>query len=129
MSDIHPESPNTSRRSRALVWAVGVVALVAALCGLLYAFLIPGLSSARTEAPAAETLIATWLLHQSVPNDIKASVNPLGSDPADVTAGRDLYRRNCEICHAYDGSGKTSIGAGQYPHPPALRSAVMAMSD
>jgi predicted CXXCH cytochrome family protein len=106
--------------------------VVAALLGVasLYALVIPGLSSARTEAPAAETLVATWLLHQSVPNDVKSNVNPLGSDPADVTAGRDLYRRNCELCHAYDGSGKTSIGAGEYPHPPALASAaVKAMPD
>ena len=115
---------------RALGWLSFIV--VAAMLGLgaLYVVVVPGLSSARTEAPAAETVIATWLLHQSVPNDVKASVNPVGSDPADVTAGRDLYRRNCEICHAYDGSGKTSIGAGQYPHPPALASAaVTAMPD
>ena len=32
---------------------------------------VPGLSSARTEPPAAETAIATWLLHQSVPTAAK----------------------------------------------------------
>jgi len=115
---------------RALGWLSFIV--VAAMLGLgaLYVVVVPGLSSARTEAPAAETLVATWLLHQSVPNDVKAIVNPLGADPADVTAGRDLYRQNCEICHAYDGSGKSRIGAGEYPHPPALASAaVKAMPD
>jgi predicted CXXCH cytochrome family protein len=130
MSDIHPESPNTSRRSRALVWAVGVVALVAALCGLLYAFLIPGLSSARTEPPAAETLIATWLLHQSVPDDAKKRTNPLKDDSASIAVGHELYREKCETCHAYDGGGKTTIGGNQYPRPPALRSfAIQTTSD
>jgi len=73
-----------------------------------------------------ETVIATWLLHQSVPDEAKYSVNPLGADPADITAGRDLYRAKCEVCHAYEGGGKTSIGAGEYPRPPALRSAAIA---
>ena len=39
--------------------------------------------------------------------------NPLGADAADVAAGRDLFRQNCEICHGYDGSGKTRIGGGR----------------
>ena len=41
-----------------------------------------------------ETILATWLLHQSVPSEAKVMTNPLGSDPADVTAGRDLFGRN-----------------------------------
>jgi hypothetical protein len=93
---------------------------------VLYALLIPGLSQARSEPPAVEVAIATWLLHQSVPNAAKIAVNPLGTDPADVSAGRDLYRQKCEVCHAYDGSGQTALAPGQYPRPPALRSAALA---
>ncbi len=113
-----------------LVWAC-VIAVAAVLgLGSFYVVLIPGLSSARTEAPTVEVTIATWLLHRSVPSEIKATANPLEDDPADVTAGRDLYRQKCEICHGYDGGGKTTIGAGQYPRPPALSSAaVQAMPD
>ena len=89
-----------------LMWA-GLIIMVAALgAGAFYLFIVPGLSSARTEAPAAEVTIATWLLHHSVPGEMKSAVNPLGADPADVTAGRDLYREKCELCHGYDGSGK-----------------------
>jgi predicted CXXCH cytochrome family protein len=112
-----------------ILWGSLIVVAIVVVLGPLYALLVPGLSSARSEPPAAETMIATWLLHQSVPNAAKMMTNPLRSDPADVTAGRELYREKCELCHAYDGSGKTSIGAGQYPRPPPLRSAVMAMSD
>ena len=130
MSNIHPESPNKSRRSRVLIWAVGVVAVVAALGGSLYAFLIPGLSSALQEPPAAETLIATWLLHQSVPDDARKRANPLKGNSASIAAGHGLYREKCETCHAYDGGGKTTIGGNQYPRPPALRSfAIQATSD
>ena len=107
---------------------VGVVALIL-LAGVLYERIVPGLSSARTEPSSAETAIATWLLHQSVPEAAKQRTNPLGTDPADIAAGRDLFREKCEACHAYDGSGKTQIGGGEYPRPPALRTAVASISD
>jgi predicted CXXCH cytochrome family protein len=117
-------------RKRLFVWTSFVVVVIAVGLGALYALVVPGLSRARTEPPAAETAIATWLLHQSVPTAAKMTANPLGADPADVSAGRDLYRQKCELCHAYDGSGKTSLASGQYPRSPALRSAaVAAMSD
>ena len=111
-------------------WLLGACIVAALGGGALYVLALPGLSSARTEAPAAEVAIATWLLHESVPHAQASAVNPLGADQADVTAGRDLYRQKCEICHGYDGSGKTTLGAGQYPHPPALAdAAVQAMPD
>src|SRR5581483_10481180 len=58
--------------------------------------------------------------------------NPLARhvDVADVEAGHEVYRKKCEICHAYNGSGKTEIGAGQYPRPPDLRNlTIQKMSD
>jgi hypothetical protein len=65
-----------------------------------------------------ESGIATWLLHRSVPVQAKARTNPLANDPAEIAAGSDLFRQKCEICHAYDGGGKTEIGSGEYPRPP-----------
>src|SRR6202035_4974592 len=60
----------------------------------------------------------------------KARTNPLRSDRAEIAAGRDLFSQKCEACHGYDGGGKTEIGSGQYPRPPALRSMdVASMSD
>ena len=130
MSNIPPESAKKSRRNRAVIWTVGVIVALAALGGSLYAIFVPGLSSALQEPPAAETLIATWLLHQSVPDDARKRINPLKDDPASIAAGHELYREKCETCHAYDGGGKTTIGGNQYPRPPALRSfAIQATSD
>jgi predicted CXXCH cytochrome family protein len=110
---------------RLLFWASFLVIVVAIALASLYALFVPGLSQARTEPPAVEVAIATWLLHQSVPGAAKMAANPLGADPADVSAGRDLYRQKCEVCHAYDGSGQTALAPGQYPRPPALRSAAV----
>jgi hypothetical protein len=94
-----------------------------------YFFVLPGLSVARKDPPVLETSIATWLLHHSVPTSDKQRVNPLGRDVADIIAGRELFRQKCATCHAYDGGGKTEIGAGTYPRPPALRILVASLSD
>ena len=115
---------------RFLVVALIAVVVIVAGAGALYQWLVPGLSSARTEPGPVETSVATWLLHRSVPEQEKARVNPLASDPAEIAAGRDLFGQKCEVCHAYDGGGKTEIGSGEYPRPPALRSMdVASMSD
>jgi mono/diheme cytochrome c family protein len=90
------------------------------LVGAAYRMVVPGLSSARSEPPGLEVAVATWLLHHSVPEAERTIANPLGTDRADIAAGRDLFKQKCEICHAYDGSGKSEIGAGEYPRPPAL---------
>jgi len=82
--------------------------------------------------PALEASVARWLLHHTVPASFRAMRNPLNTAAGspDVSAGHEVYRSKCELCHAYDGSGKTEIGSGQYPRPPDLRSAdVQRMSD
>jgi len=106
------------------IWCFLMVAAMAAILGFLYTKVVPGLSSARTEPPAAETILATWLLHRSVPFGDKTRVNP-APDPSDAAAGKDLYREKCETCHAYDGGGKTPIGSNEFPRVPTLRSAAI----
>jgi predicted CXXCH cytochrome family protein len=106
-----------------------VIAILGVLVAAVYFLVLPGLSSARGEPPELETNVATWLLRHSVPAADKQKVNPLRKDIADITAGRDLFRVKCESCHAYDGAGKTELGAGVYPRPPVLRTLVTSLSD
>ena len=110
-----------------LIVVVGLVTLGA----LGYVLVLPGLSVARQEASPVEMVAATWLLHQSVPATAKAAKNPLGlhPDPAAVIAGKDLFAQKCESCHAYDGRGKTELGAGEFPHPPMLHVIMPTLSD
>ena len=111
--------------------ALSAVLAMLALAGVLYEWIVPGLSVARRDPSPLEAAIATWLLHQSVPEDAKRAANPLGAnpDPAALSAGHDLFTQKCEVCHAYDGGGKTEVGSGQYPRPPALRLNVASMLD
>ncbi|MDP9012724.1 MAG: c-type cytochrome [Pseudomonadota bacterium] len=108
---------------------LGLVIAAIAVLGASYFLLLPGFSSARAEPPVFETRVATWLLRHSVPGSAKNIANPLAEDTSAVAAGQTLFREKCETCHAYDGSGKTEVGAGTYPRPPALRSLVTSMSD
>ncbi|MGH6812050.1 MAG: c-type cytochrome [Methylocella sp.] len=114
------------RKAMAAAIAVAVV-LSGAVA--LYMFALPGFSSARPQPPEIEVAIAMWLLRHSVPATARRQHNPLGPDAADVAAGRDLFRQDCEICHGYDGSGRTRIGEGEYPRPPILRSLIASMTD
>ena len=119
-------------RNKALKVTLVSIAVIAAILGGLYAFIVWEGSSAREDAPALEARIAQWLLHRTVPGSFRALKNPLSTaaGSADVSAGEGVYRGKCELCHGYDGSGKTEIGSGQYPRPPGLRSAdVQRMSD
>src|ERR1700722_4510801 len=117
---------------RVLKIAGASVLVIIGLCIGLYTLVMWEGSSAREDAPALEASVAQWLLHYTVPADVRAMKNPLDvrSGSADVEAGHAVYTQKCEICHAYDGGGKTEIGSGEYPRPPDLRStAVQRMSD
>jgi predicted CXXCH cytochrome family protein len=118
------------KRRLAIILSVIVVALLVTTIAL-YQLIVPGLSVARAEPSALEVQIATWLLRASVPAAAKNLANPLGQkpEPSAVAAGSDLFRQKCEICHAYDGAGKTEIGSGAFPRPPALRVVAASMSD
>jgi predicted CXXCH cytochrome family protein len=111
--------------------AVAIVIVLLAVVGAAYAFLLPGLSVARQEPSGVEVEIATYLLHHSLPASAINAVNPLGAhpDPAAVRAGHDLFTQKCEACHAYDGGGKTEIGANTFPRPPVLHQAAATMTD
>jgi predicted CXXCH cytochrome family protein len=107
------------------------IAIIVMVVGGLYALVIWEGSSAREDAPRLEVAVAQWLLHHTVPSAFRSMKSPIdAAADAEVEAGHQVYVQKCEICHAYDGAGKSEIGSGQYPRPPDLRSAdVQRMSD
>lgn len=111
-------------------WLLAIVVVVLAGAAAFHS-LLPGLSVARREPSRLETNVATYLLRHSIPEAAAAAKNPLAAHPdaANLRAGHDLYAKKCEVCHAYDGRGKTEIGANTFPRPPSLRLAVQAMPD
>ena len=106
-----------------------ILVVLAVLLTVVDVLVIPGLSVARTEPTQLEVQIATWLLRNSVPASARNMANPLKDDQAAIAAGTDLFRQKCEVCHGYDGSGKTEIGSGAFPRPPALRTTILSLTD
>ena len=98
----------------------GILAL-AGICALIafvgYHFVVSGGLIARRKPSTFETFVARRLIDWSVPNTARTLKNPLGDTGAAAAAGRELYQKNCEACHGYDGSGRTAAGGGMYPPP------------
>jgi predicted CXXCH cytochrome family protein len=122
-------TPPGPARGRGRMILVIVLAVIVVLAAVFYLAVLPGFSVANQDPSAIETHVATWLLKHSVPAKAAQAVNPLGKDVADIMAGRDLFTEKCEICHAYDGGGRTQMGAGDYPRPPVLRTLARSMTD
>ena len=120
--------------TRSAAWKVAAIlaAGIALVLVVLYGVIVTEGSSTREQAPELETSVAQWLLRHTVPGNQRALANPLdtAADSPDVAAGQQVYRSKCELCHGYEGAGRTEIASGQYPHAPDLRgAAVQGMSD
>ena len=109
---------NKSMRKRIFIF--GILGIGCVLAGGFYHYIKTGGLSARQKPSAVERFLAQGLVDLSIPKAVKTLKNPLDGAGADVAAGRELYQKNCEACHGYDGNGKTTLGGGIYPPPPGL---------
>ncbi len=116
------KSPLLKRFLLALAGA-GIVFAVA--CGALYHYVISGGLIARQKPSALETFVAHNLVDLSIPKDAKTLKNPITA--TDPVVGHELYQKNCEVCHGFDGQGNTSASAGLYP--PPLNLGRLALAD
>ncbi len=122
----------TTPRKKALLLMTSVLGLALIIGVGLYLPVILQSGSARQEPPLAEAAFARWVVRQTVPEQVRRLKNPLdtAAESPDVSAGRIVFRAKCESCHAYNGSGKTEVSAGEYPRPLDLRGrTVQAMTD
>jgi predicted CXXCH cytochrome family protein len=112
-----------SFRKGAALSAAIVVVVLALATGALYRYIVSGGLIARQKPLALEAMVTRWMLQVSLPKAAKIQKNPLLADVGseDVSAGQELYKQKCEICHSYDGSGKGDMGVGLYPPPLDLR--------
>ena len=90
---------------------------------VLYHYIVSGGLRARQTPSALETALAQRLVNFSIPNQTKTLKNPLNDSATgpDAAAGHAQYQTHCEVCHGYDGGGKTVASGGLYPQPLDLR--------
>lgn len=93
-----------------------------------YRYITAGGMRARQKPTVIESYVAAELVKLSIPAGTKDARNPLDAhaSSADVAAGRELYQKDCVVCHGTDGAGPTSAGSGLFPPPPSLQPAALA---
>ncbi len=112
-----------SFRRRVFRGAIVLVILCALALALVYHYIVSGGMRARQRPSTLESFVAQKLVNLSIPREARNLTNPVSDSASggDVAAGHELYRKDCEVCHAYDGSGKTAASGGLYPPPLDLR--------
>ena len=77
--------------------------------------------SARPTPGAIETRGARSLRRLAVPADLRGRTNPESKTVEVLDQVRAHFAKQCAICHANNGSGKTEIGGNMYPPAPDMR--------
>ena len=87
----------------------------------VYFFIVSGNAPVATAAPPMpfETMLAHKALNARIGKEMPSSV-PMQADDATLTAGAEVYRHHCGICHGLPGQPEGGFAKGMFPHPPKL---------
>ena len=87
----------------------------------VYFYFSSGNAPVATSAPPMpfEHQLARMALHARLDKEMPKSV-PIAADEAAYTAGAQIYKDNCAVCHGLPGQPQTNIAKGMFPHPPKL---------
>jgi mono/diheme cytochrome c family protein len=105
-------------------WAIVAITIaVVIMLGGAFGFSYVKSTGLRAKAHPGkfETYIAGRALELAYPAGVKDMRNPVQATSDVLSAARDHFARDCAVCHANDGSGKSETGSGLYPPPPDLR--------
>jgi mono/diheme cytochrome c family protein len=100
--------------------AITCVGVLLAVLVLSYVFLSSEGLSARKKPGNFEYAVANFAMGLSIPAESKKLKNPLTPDSQVLAEARKHYKEHCAVCHAEDGSGKTTLAAGLSPEVPDL---------
>lgn len=97
-----------------------IIGLIVIPCAVYYYF-ASGSAPVATAAQAMpfEKSMAKKALHVRVEKEMPKSV-PIAADDATYTAGAQLYRANCAVCHGLPGQPEGNLSRGMFPYPPQL---------
>ena len=97
-----------------------VLGLVAVPLGLYWYFANGNAPVATAAAPMPfEKMLARKAQHAVIEREMPRNV-PIQGDEANFTAGAQVYRDNCAVCHGLPGQPRTAVAKGMFPVPPAL---------
>ena len=91
----------------------GVVIGVVVVPLVVYFYFSTGMAPVATAAPAMpfEKTFARMALHARLDKEMPKDV-PVTADEAAYTAGAQIYKDHCAVCHGLPGQAQTAIASG-----------------
>jgi len=88
---------------------------------LVYVYFVTGRAPVATSAQAMpfEKMLAHKALNARVEKEMPKSA-PFAPDESTYTAGAQVYRQHCAVCHGLPAASPSPIAKGMYPKPPQL---------
>jgi thiosulfate dehydrogenase len=102
-------------------FVVGLIVGLVAVPLVVYFYFSTGIAPVATTAPPMpfEKMFARMALHARLDKEVPKSV-PVAADEAAFTAGAQVYKEHCAVCHGLPGVSQSAIAAGMFPKPPKL---------
>lgn len=102
-------------------FVVGLIIGLAIIPICVYFYFSTGMAPVATAANAMpfEKTAARMALHARVEKEAPKTV-PITADEAAYSAGAQIYKEHCAVCHGVPGTPQTAIAQGMFPKPPKL---------
>jgi len=102
-------------------FVIGLILGVLVVPVFVYWYFASGSAPVATSAPEMpfEHALARVALHARMDKEMPKSV-PISADEAAYTAGAQIYKEQCAVCHGLPGQPQTAIAKGMFPKPPIL---------
>jgi len=99
----------------------GLIVGIIAVPAIVYLYFSTGMAPIATAAPPMpfEKTFARMALHAHLNKEIPTTV-PIQADDAAYTAGAQVYKDHCAVCHGVAGQPQSAIAKGMFPKPPKL---------
>src|SRR5512146_2766892 len=101
-------------------FVLGIIVTLLCIAAGVVIYFAGGFAPVATSAQAMpfERQLANMALARRVDKQAPKSV-PIAWDEANLTAGANLYKENCAVCHGLPGQKDvTAIPRGMFPKPP-----------
>lgn len=84
-----------------------------------YFYFSRGFAPVATSAPPMpfEERMASMALHATIAKEAPSGV-PVPADETNLTAGAQVYREQCAVCHGLTGRPESAAAKGMFPRPP-----------
>lgn len=102
-------------------FVVGLIIGLVAFPAIVYFYFSTGMAPVATTAPPMpfEKMFARMALHARLEKEVPKSV-PIAADEAAFTAGAQVYKEHCAVCHGLPGLPQSAVAKGMFPDPPKL---------